>query len=100
IFANEIVPERVHLQTTSGEQTQNIAEKEKLRKQHPYGCNIDGVSEEDRIREEVESGVAVYHHELSGDGKRARVKEYDKDAEIIYLHNATPNAIIGKSVYK
>lgn len=100
IFAKEIVSDRVYLQTTSVEQTQNLEGKEKSRKQNPYGFNFDGVSEEDIIRGAIESGVAVYLHGLSGDGKSARVKEYDKDAEIIYLLNATPEAIIGKSVYK
>ena len=67
---------------------------------NPYGFNFSKLSDEDMLKGSIESGVAVYLHGLSGDGKSARVKEYDKDAEIIYLLNATPDAIIGKSVYK
>ena len=67
---------------------------------NPYGFEFSKPSDEDVLKGSIESGVAVYLHGLSGDGKSARVKEYDKDAEIIYLLNSTPEAIIGKSVYK
>ena len=67
---------------------------------NPYGFEFSKPSDEDMLKGSIESGVAVYLHGLSGDGKSARVKEYDKDAEIIYLLNSTPEAIIGKSVYK
>ena len=82
----------------------NDLSKEQLSEENkilnPYGFDFAKLSDEDMLKGAIESGVAVYLHGLSGDGKSARVKEYDKDAEIIYLHNATPDAIIGKSVYK
>ena len=37
-------------------------------------------------------------HGRSGDGKSARVKELDPDCEIIYLINASPDSLGGKSV--
>lgn len=99
IFAKEIITDRVYSQTTSVEQTQNLKGKEKSRKQNPYGFNFDGVSEEDIIRGAVESNVSVFLHGRSSEGKSARVKQLDPDCEIIYMRNATPDSLNGKSVY-
>ena len=98
-FSKEIATNRVYSQTTSVEQTQNLEEKEKPRKQNPYGFNFNGVSEEDIIRGAVESNVPVFLHGRSSEGKSARVKELDPDLEIIYMRNATPDSLNGKSVY-
>ena len=38
-------------------------------------------------------------HGRSSDGKSARVKQLDPDCEIIYMRNATPDSLNGKSVY-
>ena len=99
IFAKEIITDRVYSQTTSVEQTQNLEGKESVRKQNPYGFNFDGVSEEDIIRGAVESNVSVFLHGISSEGKSARVKQLDPDCEIIYMRNATPDSLNGKSVY-
>ena len=69
------------------------------RKQNPYNFNFDGVSEEEIIRGAVESNIAVFLHGRSSEGKSARVKQLDKDCEIIYLGTATPESLNGKSVY-
>ena len=98
-FSKEIVSDRVYSQTTSVEQTQNLEGKEKSRKQNPYGFNFDGVSEEDIIRGAVESNVSVFLHGKSSEGKSSRVKQLDPDCEIIYMRNATPDSLNGKSVY-
>ncbi len=98
-FSKEIVTNRVYSYTTSVEQTQNLEGKEKSRKQNPYGFNFDGVSEEDIIRGAVESNVSVFLHGRSSEGKSARVKQLDPDCEIIYMRNATPDSLNGKSVY-
>ena len=98
-FSKEIVSDRVYSQTTSVEQTQSIEGKEPVRKQNPYGFNFDGVSEEDIIRGAVESNVSVFLHGRSSEGKSARVKQLDPDCEIIYMRNATPDSLNGKSVY-
>ena len=98
-FSKEIVPVRVYSQTTSVEQTKNIEEKESVRKQNPYGFNFDEVSEEDIIRGAVESNISVFLHGRSSEGKSARVKQLDPDCEIIYMRNATPDSLNGKSVY-
>ena len=97
-FSKEIVSDRVYSQTTSVEQTQNLEGKEPG-KQNPYGFNFDGVSEEDIIRGAVESNVSVFLHGRSSEGKSARVKQLDPDCEIIYMRNATPDSLNGKSVY-
>ena len=47
----------------------------------------------------VESGVAVFLHGKSSEGKSARVKQIDPECTIIYLRNATPESLNGKSVY-
>ena len=98
-FSKEIVSDRVYSQTTSVEQTQSIEGKEPVRKQKPYGFNFDGVTEEDIIRGAVESNVSVFLHGRSSEGKSARVKQLDPDCEIIYMRNATPDSLNGKSVY-
>ena len=36
-------------------------------------------------------------HGKSGDGKSARVKELDPNAQILYLINENSNSLIGKS---
>lgn len=38
-------------------------------------------------------------HGPSSEGKSARVKQIDPDCVIIYLRNATPESLNGKSVY-
>ena len=38
-------------------------------------------------------------HGRSSEGKSARVKQLDPDCEIIYMRNATPDSLNGKSVY-
>ena len=98
-FSKEIVSDRVYSQTTSVEQTQSIEGKEPVRKQNPYGFNFDEVSEEDIIKGAVESNVSVFLHGRSSEGKSARVKQLDPDCEIIYMRNATPDSLNGKSVY-
>ena len=98
-FSKEIVTDKVYSQTTSVEQTQSIEGKEPVRKQNPYGFNFDEVSEEDIIRGAVESNVSVFLHGRSSEGKSARVKQLDPDCEIIYMRNATPDSLNGKSVY-
>lgn len=98
-FSKEIVSDRAYSQTTVVEKTQNIDGKELVRKQNPYGFNFDDVSEEDIIRGAVESNVSVFLHGRSSEGKSARVKQLDPDCEIIYMRNATPDSLNGKSVY-
>ena len=77
------------------EKKQNQAE----RRRNPYGLKFGRVSEEEIIRGAIESGVAVFLHGPSSEGKSARVKQIDPTCEIIYLRNATPDSLNGKSVY-
>lgn len=90
-FSKEITPE---------ERKQIEAKKLEAEKQrNPYGFNFGQVSEEDIIRGAIESGIAVFLHGQSSEGKSARVKQIDPDCVIIYLRNATPESLNGKSVY-
>ncbi len=66
---------------------------------NPYGLKFDKVSEEDIIKGAMKSNVAVFLHGPSSEGKSARVKQIDSDCTIIYLRNATPESLNGKSVY-
>ena len=66
---------------------------------NPYGLDFAEVSEEDIIKNSIESGIAVFLHGKSSDGKSARVKKIDPNLQIIYLRNATPESLNGKSVY-
>ena len=52
----------------------------------------------DAIKGYLESDIPVYLHGLSGDGKSARAKQIDPNLTILYLSNATPELINGKSV--
>ena len=98
-FAKEIIPDREYEYTISMEQAQNIERKENLKKQNPYNFNFNEVSEEDIIRGAIESNVSVFLHGRSSEGKSSRVKQLDPDCEIIYMRNATPDSLNGKSVY-
>lgn len=51
------------------------------------------------IRGAIESGVAVFLHGKSSEGKSARVKQIDPECTIIYLRNVTSESLNGKSVY-
>ena len=83
---------------TQKENTQ-FEEKQFVKRRNPYGLNLGQVSEEDIIKGAIESGVAVFLHGPSSEGKSARVKQIDPTCEIIYLRNATPESLNGKSVY-
>lgn len=74
-------------------------QKQAERRRNPYGLKFGQVSEEEIIRGAIESGVAVFLHGPSSEGKSARVKQIDPTCEIIYLRNATPESLNGKSVY-
>ena len=70
-----------------------------IKKYNFFDFNYTEISEEDLIRGLVESNIPVFLHGRPSDGKSARVKELDPDLEIIYMRNATPDSLNGKSVY-
>ena len=74
-------------------------QKQAERRRNPYDLKLEHVSEEEIIKGSIESGVAVFLHGPSSEGKSARVKQIDPTCEIIYLRNATPESLNGKSVY-
>ena len=84
-------------------QAQTVVDSKKIEKAkkkiNPYNFKFEQVSEEEIIRGAIESGVAVFLHGPSSEGKSARVKQIDSTCEIIYLRNATPESLNGKSVY-
>ena len=87
------------LQDVTLEEKAQFEEKQAERRRNPYGLKFGQVSEEEIIRGAIESGVAVFLHSPSSEGKSARVKQIDPTCEIIYLRNATPERLNGKSVY-
>ena len=90
-----------HVQDMSPEEKTQFEEerKQSKKRRNPYGLKFGQVSEEEIIRGAIESGVAVFLHGPSSEGKSARVKQIDPTCEIIYLRNATPDSLNGKSVY-
>ena len=64
-----------------------------------YNFDFSKVSEEDIIKGAIQSNVSVFLHGKSSDGKSSRVKQLDPDCVILYLRNATPDSLNGKSVY-
>ena len=77
----------------------DVSKKSFNKNRNPYGFNINNVSEEDIIRGCIESNISVFLHGPSSEGKSARVKQIDPECEIIYLRNASPESLNGKSVY-
>ena len=89
------------VQNMTPEEKERFEEEQKQaeRRRNPYGLKFGQVSEEEIIRGAIESGVAVFLHGPSSEGKSARVKQIDPTCEIVYLRNATPESLNGKSVY-
>ena len=79
--------------------TSNILTNKNNELKNAYEFNYENVTEEDLIRGSLESNIAPFLHGKSSEGKSARIKEFDPDAEIVYLRNATPDSLNGKSVY-
>ena len=76
--------------------TEESTEKKEI---NPYGLNFNEVSEEDIIKGSLDSGLSVFLHGQSSEGKSSRVKAIDPDCEIIYLGSTTLDMFVGKSVY-
>ena len=98
-FAKDIIPSVVHEMTLEEKAQYEEERKQAEKRRNPYGLKFGKVSEEEIIRGAIESGVAVFLHGPSSEGKSARVKQIDQTCEIIYLRNATPESLNGKSVY-
>ena len=64
-----------------------------------YKFDLSKVNEEDIIRGMIESDISLFLHGKPSDGKSTRIKKIDPDCEIIYMRNATPESLNGKSVY-
>ena len=93
-FSKEIIPTSRNL-----DQLDNLNNTKSKRQRNPYGFDFSRVTEEEIIRGALESSVPIFLHGKSGDGKSARVKQFDPECEIIYMRNATPDSLNGKSVY-
>lgn len=63
-----------------------------------YGFDFSEVSEEDIIQGCIQGGIPVFLHGASSEGKSARVKQIDPDCVVVYMRNATPDSLNGKSV--
>ena len=98
-FANEILPKgALNIDSGLAEEFEE-KERKRLKSYNPYEFDLSKVSEEDIIKGSIESNISVFLHGKSGDGKSDRVKKLDPDSEVIYMRNATPDSLNGKSVY-
>ncbi len=98
-MAQDLVASELH-EMTEEERLEYEADIQRAEnRQNPYSLTFGEVSEEDIIRGAIESDVAVFIHGPSSEGKSARVKQIDPTCEILYLRNATPDSLNGRSVY-
>ena len=98
-FAEDIVPSAFRELTTEEKAMYEEDAGRVAKRRNPYSLTFGEVTEEDIIRGAIESDVAVFLHGPSSEGKSARVKQIDPECEIIYLRNATPDSLNGRSVY-
>ncbi|MGM9850151.1 MAG: ATP-binding protein [Bacilli bacterium] len=66
---------------------------------NPYDFDLDSVSEDEIIRGCIDSGVPVFLHGASSEGKSARVKQIDPKLIKLSLAGITPEKLNGRSVY-
>lgn len=98
-FADDLIPSVLREITPEEKAAYEKEMKRAAKRRNPYDLTFGEVSEEDIIRGAIESDVAVFLHGPSSEGKSARVKQIDPTCEIIYLRNATPDSLNGRSVY-
>lgn len=98
-LAEDLVPSVLSDMTLEEQAEYEENRKKEMRRKNPYGLTFGEVSEEDIIRGAIESDVPVFLHGPSSEGKSARVKQIDPTCEILYLRNATPDSLNGRSVY-
>ena len=98
-FARDIVPSVLRERTAEEQAEYDAYIKRAEARRNPYDLTFKQVSEEDIIRGAIESDIAVFLHGPSSEGKSARIRQIDPTCEIIYLRNATPDSLNGRSVY-
>ncbi|MCB6994648.1 ATP-binding protein [bacterium 210820-DFI.6.37] len=98
-LAADLRPSELRVMTPEEEAEYEENRKRVMRRKNPYGLKFGEVSEEDIIKGAIESNVPVFLHGPSSEGKSARVKQIDPDCVILYLRNATPDSLNGRSVY-
>lgn len=98
-FAADLKPSVLREMTPQEQAEYEENRKRAMQRKNPYGLTFGEVSEEEIIKGAIESGVAVFLHGPSSEGKSARVKQIDPTCEILYLRNATPDSLNGRSVY-
>lgn len=123
-YANEYMPRKdvkVFLKTNIYDYIKNCFEKEFFRgntfmlaSENSYESFEDGsfkhcmgafeidfkeASEEEIIVGAIESGIPVFLHGQSSEGKSSRVYQLDPDCKPICMGNETPDSFNGKSVY-
>ena len=96
-YLNDYFSREMLTKSISGELLEN--EENSNTRKNPYNLNSEEVDEEDILKAAIDADLAVLLHGKSSDGKSARVKAIDPDCRVIYLRNATPESLNGKSVY-
>lgn len=98
-FSQDIVPSVLPELTAEEQAAYEAYIRRAEARRNPYDLSFGQVSEEDIIRGAIESDIAVFLHGPSSEGKSARIRQIDPTCEIIYLRNATPDSLNGRSVY-
>ncbi len=65
---------------------------------NPYGLDFNDLDEDEILKQSIDADIPVFLHGEAGCGKSARVKSIDPDCEIIYLRQASPESLNGKSI--
>ena len=105
IFIKNIISDEIYKKMLSNGMISPAKEEVKeegtkaKKKNNVYDFDLGRVDEEDIIEGCVEGDIPVFLHGESSEGKSARVKQIDSDCVILYLSNATPESLNGKSVY-
>jgi hypothetical protein len=100
-FAKEIVSSKDDILVdaeTSKLESADVSNK-KIGLENPYKFNLDSVTEDNIIRGCIKSGVPVFLHGASSEGKSARVKQIDPKLVKLSLAGITPEKLNGRSVY-
>ena len=98
-FAKELEPSELRELTPDEKAAREAEIRRAEKRKNPFGLKFGEVTEEDIIRGAIESDIPVFLHGPSSEGKSARVKQIDPTCELIYLRNATPDSLNGRSVY-
>ncbi len=100
-FAKEIVSSKdeIFVDEENNDLESDDVSTNMIELENPYKFNLDSVTEDNIIRGCLKSGVPVFLHGASSEGKSARVKQIDPKLIKLSLAGITPEKLNGRSVY-